>query len=123
MVYQELKDFGDELAEWVKARHPSPLFVTPSRQAQEIYSQVADFVSTTEEYPFKPEHRAQFLKGADAWVIAQAMEKNAAVVTMEVAVDPSSTKVKIPNICAKFGVDCLNIYQLLRALNAQFVLS
>jgi hypothetical protein len=36
------------------------------------------------------------------------------VITQEGRVDPSSKKPKIPNICERFGVKYLNVYQLIR---------
>ena len=63
---------------------------------------------------------ADFLAGADGWLIAHAMDTGGIVVTHESAVRPDAKKILIPNICAAFGVSCINTYEMLERLNAEF---
>jgi hypothetical protein len=116
-VYDELTDGSDDLAEWAKFRKDSGMFVPPSDMVQATFRQIADYVNAN-----FPQPQAQvFLDGADPWVIAEAKVGNAIVVTHEILVPPNSSKVKIPNICQHFQVDCHNVYRMLRDLNARFM--
>lgn len=115
-VCDELTEGSDDLAEWAKLRKDTGLFVAPSEVVQVTFRQIADYVNAN--FP-QPQAEA-FLDGADPWVIAEAKVGSAIVVTHEVLVPPNSSKVKIPNICQQFQVDCRNVYQMLRELNARF---
>ena len=62
----------------------------------------------------------EFARIADPWLEAYAMANDVDVVTNEVF-DPSVKKrIKIPNACRHFGVECQDTYAMLRALDAQF---
>ena len=114
MVYEELSVGGDELASWVQQRRN--FFIQPNQEVQKTFQSIANYVS--QNYP---NHQAQlFLGGADPWVIAHAKMEKAVVVTHEVLVPTTSTKVKIPNICRQFDVEYMNPYQMLRELKAKF---
>jgi hypothetical protein len=58
--------------------------------------------------------------GKDPFLIAYAMKdiRNRVVVTNETP-KPSKTRAnrKVPDVCSKFGVQCCNVYQLLRDLD------
>jgi hypothetical protein len=116
-VCRELLSYKDELADWVRTHEKSPLFAeAPDREAQELYREVVDFVQSN-----YPTHKAaEFLAGADPWVIAQARRDRSVVVTHEARVVASSTKPKIPNICERFGVEYVKLYDLLRLRGARF---
>ncbi|MFZ2899867.1 MAG: DUF4411 family protein [Saprospiraceae bacterium] len=118
MVYEELTAGTDNIAEWSKSRQNSPLFQAPSPQAQFIFTDISDFVVAN----YSPAEADYFLSGADPWVIAQAIEAGAKVVTMEKLAGPGARKVKIPNICQEFGAGWIDTYSLLRELGARFTL-
>lgn len=116
MVYEELATGNDELADWAKARKDTQLFVEPSASVQGLSNKIAAYVHTRYS-----EHQAQrFLAEADAWVIAHAKVENAVVVTHETLVNEYSDKPKIPNVCKRFDVEWVNVYQMLRELGARF---
>lgn len=119
MVGRELKDGDDELATWVAARQHH--FIDDSDAVtQANFAQIVQSVAAVNHY--NPANRDQFLAKADPWLIAKAMSIGAIVVTQEGLVNPSSTKVKVPNICREFNVSCINTYDLLREVKARFVL-
>ncbi len=116
MVYDELIAGEDELSEWIHNRKETNYFINPNQNIQSSFQDIANFVR--QKYPL---HQVEFfLDGADPWVIAQAKAMSAIVITHEVPVSENSTKIKIPNICNKFKVKYLNLYQMMRALNARF---
>ena len=62
----------------------------------------------------------QFLAKADPWLIAHAIASGGKVVTQETRADEASPRVKIPNVCDFFGVESLNMDDMLRELGASF---
>jgi hypothetical protein len=108
-VLREIKDGSlDDLIDWAKAHQD--LFATPTAAegafVAKIYA-VPHFQQNIEQ--------KKLLRGgkvADPFVIARAACENRTVVTTE-KVKPNS--VKIPNICAHFGVKCLNIEDFMDA--------
>ena len=115
LVYDELVDGGDELAEWVRSRQER-LFVEPDQGTQVAFTPIAEYVLSA----YEPAESSRFLDGADPWSIAHAVSAGGVVVTREKLVVPESKKVKIPNVAAEFGVVTTNEYSMLRELGARF---
>lgn len=110
-VYTELEGAKDDLLEWAKRRKDEGFFVDPDPFVQATFREIADYVKN--HYP--PHEASHFLDGADPWVIAHAKTYGGRVVTSEVRA-PKSAKPKIPDVCDKFVVKCLNIYEAVRKL-------
>lgn len=87
----------------------------------DAYSNVVNYVNRNNVYT--RENKDKFMNGADPWLIAKAMTTGYVLVTHEQLVPPDSKKVKIPNICKYFGVTYCNTFDVLRKLNAKFVLN
>ncbi len=118
-IQQELKDGQDDLSIWVGTRNTHFQDCT-DKTTQDNFTEIADFVMT---HPIYSNHeKALFLAKGDPWLIAKSVTTNATVVTLEAKVGDNATKVKIPNICEKFGVRYITPYQLLSTLNPQFIL-
>ena len=115
VVYGEIAEGKDDLANWFKPRRRKGLCVPASEKVQEYYGQIAAYVAQH----YKPHQAAEFLKGGDGWVIAHALESGGVVVTQESA-RSRKNKVKIPTICKAFGVRCINTYTMLDELKARF---
>ena len=62
------------------------------------------------------------MEKGDPWLIAKAKTLEATLVTQEATVSSSTKKVKIPNICAEFGVRCITTFDMLRELQPVFLL-
>ena len=115
-VYDELVRGSDDLAIWARQRRNTDLFIAPSWAVQSALSVIANHVSAQ----YEPTYATAFLSGADPWVIAHAMVDSGKVVTFEKAVPTSSKKVKIPNVCQYYGIESLDLYEMLRRLGAAF---
>ncbi|CAM5179451.1 DUF4411 family protein [Alishewanella longhuensis] len=115
MIGRELKDGNDELAEWVKARKGQ--FIANDDATQTAFMQIIEYVMAQN---FNPANRDNFLAKADPWLIAKAMSSGAIVVTHESLVSDATKKVKVPNICKQFGVQCINTFEFLRQTKAKF---
>lgn len=118
-VYDELVQKGDSLSNWVKDRKSHFLPVTAT-DIQHKMSDVAEYVANQDQKDAA--NISNFLSGADPWLIASAIVKNGTIVTYERLAGNESKRVKIPNVCEHFNVPYMNAYDLLRALNARFVL-
>lgn len=117
-VAEELRDGGDELAEWVAQRDET--FFLPAD------AQVVASLQATSEWAngcalYQPAAIATFLQGADYYLVGHAHAHGHTVVTHEQAAN-SPTKIKIPNACAGMAVDCVTPFAMLRAAGARFVL-
>lgn len=114
-VYQELADYGDALTDWVTARRETPLFAEPGPATQGNLTRVADYVSGN--YPGRK--AAEFLGGADPWVIAQAITDNAVIVSFENRSSIDAQTPKIPNVAQAFQVRTISLYQMLRLMDVE----
>ena len=115
VVYGELVlDSEDELADWAKRRRGPPLFMDPDEDVQRAYRTIADHVLES----YEGNQADIFLRKADPWLIAHAIASEGKVATQETRVDPRSKKIKIPNICDAFGIETVNMYQMMRELGA-----
>lgn len=119
LVYKELIDYEDDLSEWARQRnfHFLPI---DDEATQSCFAKVAEFVMNMPN-PSQGS-KAEFLSGADPWLVAKAMNTGATVVTHEALVPPISKKIKIPNICREFGVPYMGTFDLLEELSASLVM-
>jgi hypothetical protein len=117
MVYDEIvaDEPKDDLARWIKLRRNNGFCVPASEAVQTSFAQIADHVMNKYEGPFA----AEFLRVADPWVIAHAMESNGTVITFETT-SFGAKRVKIPNVCADLNVARMNLYDMLQSLGIKF---
>lgn len=115
-VFSELQAIDDDLKAWASNIQGS-LFRQPNEDVQRVFGQIAN--STRADHRFAPHHVARFLSKADAWLIAHAAVEGGRVVTFEKS-EPQSTKPKIPDVADRYGVECINLFDLLTELGASF---
>jgi len=119
MVYDELvgnEAPRDDLALWVKNRRQSGLFAPATRPVQVVMGTVADHVCDK----YQHHQAAEFLRGADPWLVAHALHSKGIVVTHESGRKLNAKKVRIPNVCGELHVPCVNTYEMLERLGAEF---
>ena len=119
LVYQEIvnnEDPRDELANWIKTRRQSGLFVDPNTDVQKAMKTVADHAIGN----YEQQHAGHFLSGADPWLIAHAIQSKGVVVTHESARRPQAKAARIPDVCHAFKVPCIDTYEMLDRLGADF---
>jgi hypothetical protein len=117
-VYEELAGGSDALAKWVKARRRGGWFLDVTDDAtQSSFAEIIQHIESVGRYT--EANKVQFLDGADPWLIAKARTMNWHVATHE-AFSENSTKVKIPNVCRKFGVTSRDTFEMLRELRVSF---
>jgi len=116
IAFEEITDGNDELARWCKTRKTIGYFCVKSgKPIQEHYGTIADYVNQT----YKPHQVAEFLKGADGWVIAHALETQGFVVTEE-NVKHNKSKIKIPLVCKALSVSWKSTVDMCKELGAKF---
>ncbi|WFN33466.1 DUF4411 family protein [Methanogenium sp. S4BF] len=113
-VRKELTDYNDELKDWIIQFQPSQ-FIEEDLEIQQNMREITNYVLNHET--FSPENKSMFLAKADPWLIATAMARGYVVVTHENKVGKGAKKVKIPNICETFGVEYINVFELMRTKN------
>jgi len=114
MVLAELRDYKDELSDWVRSRDGIFDISSDAREIQANFKKIADFVSTHTDY--SDAEKAHFLSKADPWLIAAAIYLEGVVVTHEKRVGGNSTKVKIPNVAHQFDVATIDTFEMMRRL-------
>jgi hypothetical protein len=107
---------ADDLEVWAK-KQQGTLFWSPTEEVQQVYKQVAQ--SVINEPRYAGQYIAEFLDGADPWVISYAKALGGRVVTFEKS-EPLSTKPKIPDVADKFNVKCIILWDVLTELKAKF---
>lgn len=117
MVGEEV-EYPPQLVEWLEERETEGFLIDVSEpEIQAEYQKMAAWVI---EQNFGPEHVAKFLDGADLWIIAAAKVTGATVVTQETLAGAGTKKIKIPNVCAVFEVDCINTFTMIGEKQARF---
>jgi hypothetical protein len=115
LAYEEIIGFGDGLSDWCKIRKSASLCIRASKDVQQnCLSRVAGHVYSKH----KPHQAAGFLKGAHAWLVAQALCEGGTVVTEETR--GVKMKVKIPTVTKDLGGAWCDTSDMLNALEARF---
>lgn len=116
LAYDEVVDFGDGLSDWCKQRKSMGLYVRASKSVQQdCYARVVEHV-----YQKHASHQAaEFMKGADPWLIAHALCEGGTVVTEETR-GGAKLKVKIPTTTKELGGRWCDLSDMLDELNANF---
>lgn len=105
-VLEELKAQDDVVTQWAES-HVS-IFLALDAPIQE---KAGEILARFPDDVFLDLRKRK--SGADPFVVAAAMVNHAAVVTEEKK-SGGPNKVKIPDVCASFGVDCFPLLELLR---------
>ena len=120
-IRKELARTGDESSTWVKDTAPAAFFKKTSDQAIiQGYHEIMNWVNAQDQYDMPA--RVQFARGADAWLIAFGRFTGDVIVTHEVFAPDVKRKVPIPNVCVEFGAAYCNTFEMIRAVEEQFVL-
>lgn len=117
-VLAEISDKDDKLRDWIRTLDKN-FFLPTSKQTSKYVEEISKFIL---ENDYKASEKKRFLEGADVFLIAHSMENNATVVTYETQVDQKSRKVKLPNVCKEFNVNCILPSDMLQIEKAKFIL-
>jgi hypothetical protein len=118
-VRDELIDEKDQLTEWIK-KQGTRFFVSPDAAVAASLAEIANWVNDHRQ--FSNAAKTEFLDAADFVLISCAHPKGCKVVTFEKDEPGAIHRIKIPTVCKAFGVDCLNLFQMLSELKFRLVL-
>lgn len=116
-VHEEVCAGNDELAKWAQDRHS--LFLGPDQSVARALRTVAEWVNASVP-AYTTAAVAEFFDAADYYLVAHALAHGFVVVTAEVRAD-TVNKVKIPNACGALGIRYVDLFTMLRAEGARFV--
>jgi hypothetical protein len=95
----------DPIAIWVKNRRTKGLNLTCTDESRVLMGKISEWV--LQKYKFAATNN--FLRGCDALLIARVgVEPPSVLVTTESLIKEP----RIPGICAKFNIDCINILEM-----------
>ena len=117
-VAEELGKGNAELADWTKKLGPE-FFLLPDQKVIESMRNVSNRVS---EQSYTQAAVRKFLDSADYYLVSCALACNGVVVTYEI-VEKTENRVKIPNVCREFDIECIRPYEMLKEEGVRFVLA
>ncbi len=118
-IKDELTGGRDELAAWAATKDDS-FFLPVDTATLQKYTDIVAWVNSA---GFKQAVVAEFLRGADPFLIAYALANGHTVVTHETSVPLNQkNKVKIPVVCHQFSVPHITIFDLLRSTGANLII-
>lgn len=120
-VLEEISEKDDELTKWSKAR-ADRLFLPIDNSTRSKSKDVSRWVLDRRKEGFSRRSIERFTTKADYLIVTYAKVHVCIVVSEEVKVGPESKKVKIPNVCEHFEVDCIDTFQMLKREKVRFVL-
>lgn len=120
-IKDELKKSKDDLSAWIGDAIPGTFFVSTSeKRVLDSYRQIVEWVGGEKQY--FPAAKDKFYAGADGWLIAYALAHEYTVVTHEALAPEAKNRILIPNVCAEFEIECVNTFEMLTVLGAEFIL-
>lgn len=118
-VYNEIKEGGDLLSDWIKQQdHDNWFLKCDDEDTQESFAEVANEIMANSHYTDSA--KADFLSVADSWLIAKARTLNLTIVTEERSNRQKRNKIYIPDVCRMYGLSYVNTVGLIRALGGKF---
>ena len=116
-VREELK--SPDVSDWADSL-PASVFRQPDSTVSNAVLDVSQWVKTQTRFTLTAKHA--FLKGADRHLVAEAVAYGDTVVTYEISAPSSKRRVKIPDVCQAFGIECIFPQDMLAREGARFVL-
>jgi hypothetical protein len=116
MVYKEVIGWGDDLSEWFKKNKQNGLYEPLTQSVQGHFVTIANYVYGR----YDAANSGEFLRGADGWIIAHAIDTGGMVVSQESKHYPNAAKARIPDVCKNFSISCINVFEMLSQQGASF---
>ncbi len=117
-VKDEITTGDDELADWAKNSDLIDFFLPSDTQTATEFLPINQWIVGQNYQNFAIN---EFMQVADYYLIAQAKQRDAIIVTHEVPSD-GLKKIKIPNVCLGLSIQFTTPFIMLRQLQAKFIL-
>ncbi|SMN02544.1 hypothetical protein SPONN_1290 [uncultured Candidatus Thioglobus sp.] len=117
-VKDEITTGDDELVGWVNNNTSNQFFLSTDVQTTTEFSVINSWII---QQNYQQSAINEFMSVADYYLIAQAKQRDAIIVTHEI---PSNSlrKIKIPNVCIGLGINFVTPFMMLKKLHAKFIL-
>lgn len=113
---------SEDLAQWVTKELPPSFFL--DAESGDVPNRYTEIMLWSQRHPaYADSAKAKFATGADGWLVAYAKLHDAIVVTNEVGAPNAKSDIKLPDVCAQFGVPVMNTFSMLTELAVRFELS
>lgn len=120
-VLTEIEYGADDLATWVRDVMPAGCFEdTNTPDVVQEYTTAVTWVANHPDYTQSAKAEFATVDRADAWMIAFAKAKGHTLVTHEALRPGARNRVPMPNVCQALGVQFIDTFDMLRALNTRF---
>lgn len=116
-VRDELKDGGDELADWIQEQ-PASFFKAVDGPALAEIEKLTTWANAHPNYTQAA--KATFLDSPDYFLVGQGKSLGFTVVTHEVSQPEGRSRVKIPDACTAIDGDSCLPWKMLREAGARF---
>ena len=117
-VKEELMEGNDDLSRWVSTDLPDNYFIEEDKSIQMKFRVVSQYVFSLSAFDMS--RKDVFFTGADGWLLAAAMDRNAVIVTHEKNDPACKRKILLPVIAHAFGIKCMRITEVLRQEHVSF---
>ncbi len=109
----------EDLVLWVRNQVPVDFFLdVDEEEVTKTYSEIMLWSQRHTRYLDRA--KAKFATGADGWLVAYAKVHGAFVITNEQPSPESKSEIKLPDVCAQFGVTPKDTFMMLRELSVSF---
>lgn len=116
-VLDEIRCKDDTLKTWFDSLKS----YKPMKTSKNIMPDYLKIIGWAENAGYTKEAIAEFedQSRADAWLCAESKLNNYVLVTNEKRSN-SKNKIKIPNVCDQFNIDCIDNFSFMRSFNFKF---
>lgn len=119
-VYDEFTPDDERLEHFRQNLKNNNFFLPIESITPETYNNIT---LTLSNMGYQPQAIENFSKRADYFLIALALQENYIIVTHEAkSGNNAKTQIKIPNVCEKLKIECIDIADFLRQHQVQFIL-
>lgn len=119
-VYDEFTPDIEELKNFRERLKNRGFFLQIEDITPDSYNNVT---TTLQKMGYVQQAIADFSAQADYFLIALALQENYTIVTQEARTQAiAKTRIKIPNVCERLGIECIDIIEFLRHERAKFIL-
>lgn len=119
-VYKEITSDNPKLQDFKEQLNNRRFFLSIENISLESYSIISQTLRTMQYEKIAIE---SFSSGADYFLVALAYQESYTIVTHEAkSGNNAKNTIKIPNVCERLGIECIDIAEFLRRKQARFIL-
>jgi hypothetical protein len=125
-VRDEISRMKDPLKEWVDTHFDEWFSRTDTADTVAAYGRLMQWGYANNQFTDAAKSEFAHEDNADPWLVAHALAANEGgegpliVVTQEKFDAQIRSRIKIPNLCREFDVECIDAFEMLRRLNVRF---